>query len=275
MKLNLLPTYVSKASAAKTATIFSVLIGLLGVVGAVGLIMVSKQDRDKAYDDANALTSTYTRVDGESKKADAIIAQAAQLMINQGLAQAMIEHSTVYPDLYDEVRGYIPSFFRVTSMSSAPNGAESCTVTLTGVLQTQQQYADVMMALMRIPGATNVTRDGYNPTDKFVPSLTEEDQIGLPVGQGEGNIPSDPQARLDYMISQGSVTGFVGAGGFGGEPGQRGAMPDWSEITLTVTIAGKNLQTPDPRSTLTSSPGQGGGGTTPNIPTGGGRGEDL
>lgn len=262
MKLNLLPTSVSKASAAKTAAVFSVLLALLGIAGAVGMIFYSKQQRDDAYAAAQALTGQYTQVDSLSKSADTIIASAQQLVVNTGLAEAMSKHNDVYPALYDEVRRYIPSFFRINAMSATPGGADRCTVTLTGAIQTQQQYADLMLALLRIPGATNVGRAGYNPIDKQVPPLSEEDQLGLPIGPGESNLPSDPVDRLNAMIQRGSVTGFVDAGGFGGEPGIREAMPDWSMVTVTVSLP-RNIQTPDPRATLSAS----GGAPAPGVPS--------
>ncbi|MFN3729931.1 MAG: hypothetical protein ACK4XJ_09495, partial [Fimbriimonadaceae bacterium] len=67
-----------------------------------------------------------------------------------------------------------------------------------------------------------------------------------------------------------------------GEPGLRGAMPGWSQVTLTMVVA-RDLQAPAIRTTLISagSPAAGGGGqpqpmqqTPPPIPGGGGPGDD-
>lgn len=264
MKLNLLPTYVSKEKQAKTGVILGLLIGVVGVAAAVGLIFISRSERDRSYTEMTELEPQHAQVVALAKSADTIIEKARPIILNINLAQAMNAHNTVYPDLYDEVRRYIPSFFRVTSMAATPSSAEVATVTLTGVLQTQQQYADLMLALLRIPGATSVTREGYQIVSPQVPPLTETDQNGRPLRPGEAPIPTDPQERLDYFIAQGTLSGFEAVGGFGTEPGRRGAMPLWSEITVSVVIP-RAIMTPNPRATL-SSGGGGGGGNRPNNP---------
>lgn len=260
MKLNLLPTYVSKEKQAKTAWVLSSLLALASVAAAVGMVIFSRQilDKNKAMDEA--LQGDYDRVKALAAKADTIIATAQPIILNTNLAQAMIAHNDVYPDLFDEVRQYIPPYFRLQSMAAVPNGPDSSTVTLQGVIQTQQQYADLMLSLLRIPGATSVSRDGYAIVSPRVPALSEIDQFGRPLRPGEGPVPTDPEERLAYYIGQGAITGFENAPGFGtGEPGLRGAMPDWSQVTVSVVIP-KNIQTPDPRATLTSG---GGGGQAP------------
>lgn len=276
MKLNLLPTYVSKEKGARTGIVMAVLMALIGIVGAVLIIWFTKNEKDKAHENIASKRSQVARIAGIAKSADTIISMAAPVILNINLADAMNAHNTVYPDLYDEVRGYIPSFFRVTSMSATPIDANMATVSISGVLQTQQQYADLMLALLRIPGATSVTRDGYQIVSPQVPPLSEADQVGRPLRPGESPIPDDPEQRLNWYIQQGALTGFDSTGGFGGEPGARGAMPNWSEVQLTVTLP-RALMTPDPRATLTAGGGAGGGGNAPNpggpapTPTGGGR----
>jgi hypothetical protein len=253
MKLNLLPTYVGKANTAKVMTVVSVLVALAGCAAAVGMIFVSNNNLRQARQEAEELIPQHQQVVALAKSADTIMNTARPIILNINLAEAMQKHSTVYPDLYDEVRRYIPGFFRVTNMDATPNGPDTCTVEIQGVLQTQQQYADLMLALLRIPGAQGVTRSGYQPVNKIIPNLVEEDQVGLPILRGEDNIPSDPQARLEYMIGQGSVSGFDSTGNFGlvDEP-TREAMPNWSLVTVTVVLP-RAIQTPDPRATLSGA----------------------
>ena len=265
MKLNLLPTHVSKASAARTATILSGLMAAAMVAAAVWMSASSKKELDDLKGKAEELVPQAQAAATESKKADAIIQQAKGIILNQKLSEAMMAHNSANPDLYDEVRKYIPSYFRVTSMSAVPAG-EVTTLNLTGVIQTYQQYADLMLALLRIPGATGVARQGWQHNDTFVPPLSADNQSSRPVAIGDAPIPDDPQARLDYYISRGSITGFDGVGGFGeGDmPRNRGAMPKWSEIQVTVALQ-RNVQTPDPRASLAAGAA---GGPQPPAPAG-------
>lgn len=275
MKLNLLPTYVSKEKQAKTGIILGVLSAVVGIAAAVGMIVISKGERDRAFEEMESKKPAHLQVVAISKAADTTITQAKPIITNINLAEAMTAHNTVYADLFDQIRQYIPSFYRLTSISATPVSAEGASVNLTGVIQTQQQYADLMLALLRIPGAVNVSRDGYQIVSAQVPALTTEDQSGRPLKPGEGQIPDDPEQRLNYYISQGQLTGFLDVGGFGGEPGPRGPMPDWSVVNITVLLPAR-LMTPNPRATLAS----GGGapaptpGTTPPANTGRGGRED-
>lgn len=253
MKLNLLPTYVSKEKSAKTALVFSVLIAALAILAAVWMRVSSRQSLADAKELARSHMEQAAAAVRTSKEADSIIQSARGIIVNMDLAQAMMTHNAKYPALYDEIRRYVPSFFRVMSMNAAPNGPENCVVTLQGVVRTYQEYADVMLALLRIPDAQAVSRNGYQIVDQTVPSLIEQDQTGRPIRPGEANIPDDPVARLDYFLSRGRQDGFTGVGGFGTdglEP--RGAMPDWSEITVTVALK-RNLQAPDHRATLAAA----------------------
>lgn len=268
MKLNLLPTHVSKEKGARTGIVLGALVAVVGAAAAVGMIVMSKARREQAYQTMFEKEPQAAAVVALSKQADAVIEKARPIILNINLAEAMNKHNTVYPDAYDEIRRFIPAFFRVTSMALSPGSAESTTVNITGVLQTQQQYADLMLALLRIPGAASVSRDGYQIVSPSVPSLSTIDQIGRPLKPGDSPIPDNPEERLNYYIAQGQLTGFENTGGFGGEPGQRGAMPDWSEIAVSVVVP-KNVMTPNPRATLAGgggAGGTGGGAGAPNTP---------
>lgn len=252
MKLNLLPTYVSKEKQGQVAVLFAAILAIAGLALMFFMIKTSRTAVQVQQDRINEAKPDADRAAQTSKQADAVMNQARGLILNMNLAEAMNTHSKVYPDLYDEVRRYIPSFYRISSLNAVPNGAESATVTMTGYLDNFQQYADLMVALLKIPGATAVSRSGFQLNDPVVPGLVPEDQAGRAVRPGEPRIPDNPMDRLDLQIAQAEVTGFAGAGGFGttNRPIVRGARPDQSTVTVAVVINGKNLQTPDPRATL-------------------------
>lgn len=268
MKLNLLPTHVSKAGAARTTVIMSGLLGLGLVAAAVLMSVSSERELAGLKTQAQELEPQAAAALAESQKADETIKKAGGIILNQQLAEAMMAHSPKYPALYDEVRRYIPSYFRVTSLAATPSGPEATTLNITGVLQSFQQYADIMVALMRIPGAVGVSRQGFQHNDFFVPPLTEGNQVSRPVRVGDQPMPDDPQERLDYMIARGGIDGYLGVSGFGETevPRTRGAMPRWSEVTLSVALA-RGLQTPDPRSSLAGAAAAAGGGAPTNNTT--------
>jgi hypothetical protein len=261
MKLNLLPTYVSKEKATRSALLLGILIFVVCVVASVFL-------STKAYGDLSASQQDIGRLRGDAEKAkktaeyaDTVMERAKPLLRNAGLAKAMIDHNQVYPALYDEVKRYIPSFYRVNSMSAAASGPTSATVTLVGVIDSYQQYADLMLALLRMPKVQSISRSGFTNTNAYVPSLTPEDQTGKKRKPGEAPIPDDPLKRLEYFQSQGRLLGYQGVGGFGsGDPGIRGPMPNASLVTVTLVLD-RNLQAPDPASTLAA-------GSTDAIATG-------
>lgn len=266
MKLNLVPTYVSKEGQSRNSVAIAVVLAVIGIAAAVVMIVFSGQTLAAAKSKEAEQRTRAEQADTQSKKADAMMASehAKALATNVSLADAMEKHSTVYPDIYDKVIGYIPPYFRITSMSAAPAGEGTCIITLSGVISTYQQYADLMLALLRIPGATNVSRAGYQLDAEYVPSLTPEDQAGRPIKPGQQNLPDDPLARLSALESQGSYSGYTGVSNFGGDPDlTRGPMPGSSLVTVTVTIPG-NLMTPDPRATLS------GGGSSASLTSGGG-----
>ena len=270
MKLNLLPTYVSKGNQAKTATVVSVLLALLGILGAVGMIFISKDQLRAARENAESKQERAERAVQVSKRADQVVTDAQMIIRNINLADAMLKHNDVYPDLYRDIKPYIPGFFRVTSMTATPIDATNARVTLTGTLKTYQQFADLMIALFRIPGATSVARAGYNNVDPYIPGITDVDQNGRPIRPGQAPIPDNKYERLAYFQSQGAPTGFTGEGGFGtaDRSQARGAMPGYSLITVTVDMP-RALQTPDPRATLTAqgpATPTGGAATAPGVP---------
>ena len=260
MKLNLLPAYVGKEKATKVAWVLMALISVASIAVAVLLNVYSAGELAKARERNEDLRPRAQAVVDEAAKADALLAgqDAQQIVKNILLADAMKAHNTVYADLYDEVRRYVPGFFRVISMSAQPLDAQNAAITLTGTVRTHQEYADLMLALLRFPEAASVSRSGYQITSPFVPSLTEFDQTGRPIRPGETQIPDDPMQRLEYFLARGSVTGFTGAGGFGTGPGPRGAMPDASVVNVVLTVP-RALQTPDPTATLSGAGAAGGG----------------
>lgn len=257
MKLNLLPTYVSKEKQGRFAFVLSALIALGALAAMMWMIRTSRQELQDQKDRIAAARENATKAVATSKRADAVIQENRGLILNINLADAMNKHNTVYPDLYDEVRKYIPDFYRISALSAVPNGPDSCTVTMTGYLTSFQEYADLMLALLRIPGATAVSRSGFQLTDPGVPGLITEDQVGRTVKPGAPRIVDDPHDRLDQQIANARVTGFENAGGFGTSdtPMVRGAMPTQSTVTVAVVITGKNIMTPNPRQTLSESAG--------------------
>ena len=273
MKLNLLPTHVSKEGQSKVAWVASGLM-VVGAIAAGAYAMIwSNQELALAKDRESKNKVYYDTAVATSKKADDIMAGSVVVDRNLKLANAMLKHNAAYPDLYRDVLTHVPTFFRVTDVTATSLGAGLCTVSLTGVIETYQQYADIMLAMLRIPGATNVTRAGFTDVRPVVPPLNEADQTGRPVRPGEANLPTDPRARLEEMIAraESAPRGFLGAEGFGTPDATRkGAMPDWSQITLVVTL-NRDIQTPDPEATLRAQGGasanpapSGTGGTAPS-----------
>ncbi|MBX3117810.1 MAG: hypothetical protein KF784_02010 [Fimbriimonadaceae bacterium] len=273
MKLNLIPQTVNEGKKTRAAIVGAVLIAAAGFVIGIGMAAKSSKDLTDAREEALKVVPTAKEALDESLYADKVMSEAKQVILNINLAEAMKKHSAVYPDLYDEVRPYIPGFYRVVSMSAAANGPDSCTVTLVGYLRTQQQYADMMFALRRINnGQVLVTRSGYQYNEMFVPPITDNDQNADPRLRSDAPVPDDPLERMDYFLAKGSASGYEGAGGFGsGVPGVRGAMPNEHQVTVTITIP-RNIQTPNPRASLS---GVGSAGTGPGGPGGGPGGPNV
>lgn len=255
MKLNLLPTTVSKQKRAKTAWIWGGLILVGSAAASVALTVISSGQLADAKARNSEARPKADQAAAVAASADEIVAKSQTVLKNTSLARAMIAHNAVYPKLYDDLRGYIPSFYRVNSMSATPGGADVSTITLVGTLKTTQQYADLVLALMRFPGAITVSRQGLVDNSAYVPNLDATNQKGEKIKPGQGTVPEDINARLAYFESQAasSPNGYLNAGGFGGDPTQaRGAMPEASLVTIQLVV-NRKLQTPDPRATLASS----------------------
>jgi hypothetical protein len=268
MKLNLLPTYVSREGQSRVAWVIATLLIVIGLVGALGLIFLGRKDLNDQTARAKALEPQAALALSTAKQADDVMASASGLDRNLKLSKAMTEHNSVYVDLYRDVLKYMPTFFRVTSVTATPVGESECSVTITGVIKTHQQYADIMLALLRIPDVTNVTRSGYVITDPYVPALTEADRDGRKILPGESNIPSDPMARMEALIARAAAqpSGYMNVSGFGQEEVAKGAMPNWSTVTFVLTIKNRKMQAPDPRGTLSAQPATAAaapGGTSP------------
>ncbi|HJX10644.1 MAG TPA: hypothetical protein VJ733_09090, partial [Candidatus Binatia bacterium] len=201
MKLNLLPTYVSKEKSAKAAWFISAIIALASVGVTYFMIQQSKEAYSLArlrVEDAQPRALAAVAV---GKEKDLIVASAVGIMVNTELANAMMDHNNAYADLYAEVEKYVPGFFRLNSISATPADANNCVVTMGGVIRTYQDYADLMLALLRIPGALTVSRNGYQVVDDYVPALNQDDQRGRTVKFGEPNIPDDVAAQIEYFTS--------------------------------------------------------------------------
>jgi len=264
MKLNLLPTYVSKEKAAKSAWVIAVILFLVCLGGSIYLVQKGNHDFASSVVGVDTAEGNAKEAKDTADAADNVIAQSTTLLRNTLLAKAMLAHNKDYPDLYDQVKKYIPSFYRVNSMSAEANGPDVSTITLVGELDTDQQYADLMLALLRWDKVRSLSRGGFTSTNMYVPNLTPDDQVGKPIHPGQSPIPDDPYKRLDYLLAQGKIDGYLGQGGFGaGQSGPYGPMPGASEVTVTIVVQ-SNLQTPDPRATLAvggaSAPAAGGGG---------------
>ncbi|QYK52121.1 MAG: hypothetical protein KF824_07600 [Fimbriimonadaceae bacterium] len=278
MKLNLLPQSVSKAGAARGMVVVALAMAVLGVLAAVFMTVTS----DKMLADAKESAISKQKLAADAKatadQAEAQIAAATIITKNQKLAEAMNEHNRKYVDLYRDVLRYVPSYYRLESIRATPTGPGASSVTLVGYIESFRQYADLAIALWKIPDAMTVTRAGYQIDDASVQPLTESDQIGSAIKADETPLPSDPLARMEAMIAQAASEprGFLNIGGFGTTDvtSPRGAMPGYSQVTMTVTMS-RDIQTPDPRATIASGGGAPGpSGVAPgfgNVPGGGAR----
>ncbi len=256
MKLNLLPQTVSKGRALRSGYIIGALILVASLI-ACGLMYFGPQ---------GALREAQTNVDNSAQPAadavatgaekDTVISTAAIVIRNANLAQAMLDHNKVYPDLYDEVRTYVPNFYRLTAMSAQPVDGQTATITLQGTLETYQQYADLMLAMMRWKDVTSVSRTGFTLDLPQVPALSASDQKGIPHKLNEPTLPVDQLQRLAFYESNNyQPAGYLGYNGYGtGALGTKGPTPKESLITLVLTVK-KNLQVPDISATLHASGG--------------------
>lgn len=277
MKLNLLPADVSKRSLIGLAIGASALMAIASILAMIFMWTFSGQQVARAKERVDQLTPDYNNVLKRAEEADTIIAQVTDIDRNLQLANAMQAHNGKYTRLYNEIFGYLPSWFRLTSISAQAQAENVSTVTITGVVQTYQQYADMNLALLRIPDVQTVGRSGFSLQGARRPALNEADQLGTPIRPGESQLPSDPQARFDALIERANSapSGFQNTGEFGTATpdAQRGAMPGWSAVTYVLTMA-RDLRVPNPTDTLRAggaAPNAGSaapGGAAPGMPTG-------
>lgn len=258
MKLNLLPSHVARAQGSKG--MFFVALVILLLCGFGTFLMIGQGN--SAVDDANARVDEQVPLVqaamGKSQMADIVMSRATLIDRNLKLTAAMEAHNTVYVKLYRDVMENIPSFYRINSISAAPTGPDSCTVNLTGVLLTSQEYADLVAALWRMPGVTSVGRSGFVDNRTVVPALNRSDQITTAVRPGEPNLPSDPEERMQALITraQGPSTGFAGTE-FGTDASPKGAIPGWSSVAITMQLGNRAIRTPNPRATINQQAGSG------------------
>jgi len=269
VKLNLLPKIVDTTGRAKRAFFGGLVVLIASIVGAYMMASISSARVKKAQDAVADAQPKYDNAVKVAADADAIMTRPAlkQLVVNTALAKSMTAANRLYPDLYDFVKPYIPAFFRITNLSATPIDATSCVVNMTGTVKNAQQYADLTLALLRIPGATAVTRAGFQAEDMVVPAITVGDQNAHPRLESKPPIPDDPLERLTYFENETSPTGYLNAGNFGiTEAGtMKLARPGESVITVSVVVP-RNIQTPNPRATINSLAGGGGGGANPGTP---------
>ena len=223
MKLNLLPKTAARSAQSRTA-VFA-MAGLVVATLAGTLLYASQVSKTLAgYQEEVAAKEILAKeVVDTAASADTILAQSKIVLTNTALVNAVDVSNGKYPRLYNTLKGYIPAFMRVRSISAASAGPEQSVVTIQGYLRTFQQYSDVMISLLRFPGCSAVGRSGFGP-----------------IAAGD-------------------------AGPFGYDPDnpQRGPIPGWSSVTLTMSITSgefANLQAPEPRTTLQGA----GTGTVPN-----------
>lgn len=253
MKLNLLPTSVSREKTVRRAVVIAVLLSLASILLSVGMIVTSKKDLDSAKAAALEVKPQAEQVATLAASADTIITQAEPYLRNVGLVKAIDQHVDVYPKFYAGLMPYIPNFFRVITMQATPIDGSTANVTLVGVIKNQVMYNDLKFALLRIPGVNSIQPSPIGTDNLIVPNLTPQDETGRIRKQSEPTIPDDPMDRLNLFLSKGGVTGYQNQGFFGsGTPQPRQAMPDYNVVTVVFTMPG-NLQTPDVRATLAAA----------------------
>ena len=267
MKLNLLPTTEKKSRQGKTGLLVGALIVVGSIVGYAAMTFIPLASLKQAKENVGQLPTQVANADATAKSADGIIASATDVIKNAQLAKAMIDHNDVYPKLYDDLKKYIPPYYRIQSMTATALGENQSQVTLVGTLSGYQRYADLMLALMRFKDAQTITRSGYNLDVPVVPELTPADQVGKMRRPDQAPIPDDGLERLAYFQAQASAapTGFLATGGYGsGTADVKGPLPGASLVTIQMTV-NRDLRVPLAAETL-----RGGGGGAPGAATQGG-----
>lgn len=262
MKLNLLPTYVGRGRRLGMSIVISVIM----VLGSVGMALAMKTDSEKQLakvkDQAASYEKAVQAAAAHAAKAEGVVQPATNFIRYTNLAIAMNEHNAKYPNfydylLYDQSIPKIPSFFRITSVTASPVDPQTVSVVMTGILKTHQQYVDLMLALLRIPTVQTVSRSPFSNPQPFTGPVTESDQIGQTIKPNQTPLPKDPLDRLDAMIARGAVTEGGDTDFAKLDQGERGPMPGYQLVTVTLTMQG-SLQTPNPRATLGGAAGGGG-----------------
>lgn len=255
MKLNLLPSKVSTESSRLPAILTGVALAVFGILAMLAMIMISNKNLSDAKRDAVSQQQAAANAVATAQAAETQMAAAATIIRNQRLAEAMLVHNYKYVDLYNDVLDHVPSYYRLISIQAVPSGPMT-TVTLTGQLQTYAQYADLAIAMWKIPDAVQVVRSGYEMDEMTVPTLTEQDQSGMPRRPGQEPLPPyrDISERIDALVQRAADAprGFQDSEGFGtgpvaGEP--RGPLAGYSTVTMTISL-NRNMQVPNPRATV-------------------------
>src|SRR5579871_5784775 len=120
MKLNLLPTTVSRERTARRAWVFFVIIILAGIGLSAELMISSQKELDDAKNAAYAVKPAADDAKTLADSADTIVAQASPYVRNVELVKSIDAHLPVFPKFYDGLKPYIPSFFRVNAMQAQP-----------------------------------------------------------------------------------------------------------------------------------------------------------
>jgi len=288
MKLNLLPTYVTKGAQGRSLFLVSCAILAASAIGAFFLNASTSAARNKAKEEMDAAKVAADSVNARSLAAQTVANVGIEIQRNLDLYDAMQKQNTKYTEFYRMVRQYIPSYMRVNNMAVTPVDENTCQLSITGVMRSYQNYSDTCLALLRIPGALQVGRAGYNLNDIYIPNLEEGDNVGLPHRLADGRKPPTvgtgldrgPDAQLAYLtgIASQATDGFTGAGNFGTPTNDaRTAMPNWSDVTFNVIIAkdptlpldkqpNVDFRTPNPRQAL--APVSGAAPAAPGAPAG-------
>jgi len=274
MKLNLIPTSAVRTGGSKFAWVIMAIMIAASTYAAINMNRQAATVLNKSKTDVAENQGPSDNVNNLVGEGDKIMSQASGPMLNTQLVQAMQAHCRVYPDFYDDLFKYLPGYFRITAASVTPNDGNTCTLTMTGTVGSLHEYTDLVLALMRIKGAQQVTRSGYQLTFSFVQPLSADTQHTWKTLPGQARQTDDPIQRLDSRIGSAHSTDFVGVGTFGtpGLPRTRGAMPSETLLTVGVVLT-RNLMTPNPRATLAgagaafaSAPAAAGAAVAPAAP---------
>lgn len=231
MKLNLIPKTAARGAASKT--MFTVM--LIAVIASLVVAFMYNQSLQGTLqswkDDTAAMLPSAQEVVRASKEADEIVAKARIVLTNTALYKEIESRNNAYPDLYDEVKQYIPSFFRVNSMQASSSGDTGSMMTISGTLRTFQQYSDVMIALLRCPLVVAIGRAGYGPVPEgdlasfgYSPDFTDRGAIPqwsnvvITLQLNKDLRAPDPRATLS-AAGAGAPAGTGGTGGRTGRPG--------------------------------------------------------